>query len=112
MICFTDPAGRTGMWNGQPSAGKATKADLVSDVLRHEIAIGLLAAGANLPSEVQLMRRFAISRPTYREALRILESEGLIRVSRGMRGGARVLAPTPQWISATWASSCNCNLRP
>jgi len=95
--------GTDSMWNGEPLGGgpeaKATKADLVAEVLRHEIATGLRRVGASLPSEAQIMERFAISRPTYREALRILESEGLIRVGRGARGGARVLAPAPQWIA-------------
>jgi len=34
-----------------------------------------------------------VSRPTFREALRILQSESLITIRRGSRGGARVNAP-------------------
>ena len=40
------------------------------------------------------MEQFTISRPTLREAFRILESEGLITVRRGARGGARVMEPS------------------
>ena len=46
-----------------------------------------------LPPETALMEDFNISRPTLREAFRILESEGLITVRRGARGGARVQVP-------------------
>ena len=48
-----------------------------------------------LPSEATLMAQFGVSRPTLREAFRVLESEQLIRVMRGARGGARVLKPDP-----------------
>ena len=39
------------------------------------------------------MEQFGVSRPTLREAFRILEAETLISVRRGSRGGARVVAP-------------------
>jgi DNA-binding FadR family transcriptional regulator len=39
-----------------------------------------------------LQSEFAISRPTMREALRLLEAESLIRISRGKHGGASVKA--------------------
>jgi DNA-binding FadR family transcriptional regulator len=75
------------------------KADLVADVLRHEIAVGIYPAGSELPSEGRLSARFGVSRPSSREALRVLESEGLIRVARGARGGAKVLLPSLDAIS-------------
>lgn len=67
--------------------------ELVADALRKRIVRGDLKEGQSLNSETQLMKQFAISRPTMREAVRILESESLITVSRGSRGGAVVSKP-------------------
>jgi GntR family transcriptional repressor for pyruvate dehydrogenase complex len=64
---------------------------LVADALRTQIANGELAPGARLPAEAELLRQFGVSRPTLREALRVVESEGLIRLGRGARSGATVL---------------------
>lgn len=65
-------------------------ADRVASVLRREIVTGELRVGDRLQSERVLQEQFDISRPTLREALRILESESLIKVSRGPHGGAYV----------------------
>jgi DNA-binding FadR family transcriptional regulator len=69
-------------------------AELVAQQLRRQIIRGDLHEGAALPSEAVLMKRFGVSRPTLREAFRVLESEGLIRVRRGAHGGARVQVPS------------------
>jgi GntR family transcriptional regulator, transcriptional repressor for pyruvate dehydrogenase complex len=68
-------------------------AELVSRELRNQIVRGALKEGDSLAAEGELMTRFGVSRPTLREAIRILESEGLITISRGARGGASVLSP-------------------
>ncbi|MET9089695.1 GntR family transcriptional regulator, partial [Streptomyces sp. NPDC004237] len=68
-------------------------AELVAARLRRMIVRGELAEGESLPSETALMEQFAVSRPTLREAFRVLESESLINVRRGARGGARVQIP-------------------
>ncbi len=68
-------------------------AQLVADNLRRRIVTGELATGDPLPNETALMEMFQVSRPTLREALRILENEALIVVKRGAHGGARVQLP-------------------
>jgi len=68
-------------------------AELVAAELRRKIVRGELAEGDALPSEAALMAEFAVSRPTLREAFRVLESESLISIRRGARGGARVQPP-------------------
>jgi DNA-binding FadR family transcriptional regulator len=68
-------------------------AELVASHLRRQIVRGELHEGDALPPETILMEQFGVSRPTLREAFRILESEALISVRRGARGGARVHPP-------------------
>ncbi|MGD0603404.1 MAG: FadR/GntR family transcriptional regulator [Streptosporangiaceae bacterium] len=71
-----------------PKAG-----EMVAAQLRRQIVLGELKEGDQLPSESVLMEQFGVSRPTLREAFRILEAEGAINVRRGVRGGARVQVP-------------------
>ena len=77
--------------------GKAVRvpkaAELVAADLRRQIIRGELAEGDALPPESELMRQFAVSRPTLREAFRVLESESLLTIQRGAQGGPRVQAP-------------------
>jgi DNA-binding FadR family transcriptional regulator len=69
-------------------------AEVIADTLRTRIARGELRAGDALPGEADLIKQFGVSRPTLREALRILEAQALIVVARGARGGARVQLPS------------------
>jgi len=77
-------------------------AELVAAELRRKIVRGELAEGDALPSEAVLMAEFAVSRPTLREAFRVLESESLISIRRGARGGARVQVPDGN-VAASYA---------
>lgn len=69
---------------------------LVAGRLRDQIASGKLKPGSMLLPESKLLEIFKVSRPTLREALRILEAESLIGIGRGMRSGALVLGPSIQ----------------
>ena len=66
-------------------------AELVAGQIRRQIIRGDIEEGDALLPESELMSQFGVSRPTLREAFRILESESLITVTRGARGGARLL---------------------
>ena len=68
-------------------------AEVLADHIRSQIIRGELQEGDFLPPESQLMTTLNISRPTLREAFRILEAENLISVVRGSRSGARVHVP-------------------
>src|SRR5690242_1801493 len=65
-------------------------AELVADTLRRRIITGEYARDELLPSETALMEHFNVARTTVRDAVRILESEGLLVVRRGANGGGRV----------------------
>jgi len=57
--------------------------ELVRRRLASDIASGSLAAGALLPSEVDLASRFQVSRVTVRRALALLKADGLVGSRQG-----------------------------
>ena len=78
-------------------------ADVVADRIRDLIIDGKLADGDRLPPLDALLEEFSISGPSMREALRVLESEGLITVQRGSVGGSVVHRPEPRTAAYTIA---------
>ncbi len=68
--------------------------ELVADEIRRRIIRGELKEGDNLPVESELCETFRVSRPTLREAFRILEAEDLISIRRGARKGPVVRTPS------------------
>ncbi len=66
----------------------------ISTQLEADIASGKFAAGVRLPSEVQLVKQFTVSRPTIGRALRDLEAKGLIERRAG--SGTYVRSTTAQ----------------
>jgi DNA-binding FadR family transcriptional regulator len=60
----------------------------IAEALRRDII-----AGRPVDRTPALMARFGVSRPTLREAFRVLESERLIEVRHGSRNGVRALRP-------------------
>jgi GntR family transcriptional repressor for pyruvate dehydrogenase complex len=74
-----------------------------SDVLAHELRERILSGdfeeGTPLPPERELVTQTRMSRTTVREALRILEVQGLIRIRAGRAGGAFVQRPGNESIA-------------
>ncbi len=60
--------------------------------IRGEISSGKLRPGDRLPPETDLARSLGVSRPTVREALKVLESQNVLRSSTGPTGGTYVEA--------------------
>jgi DNA-binding FadR family transcriptional regulator len=74
-------------------------AELVAGTLRRMIVDGQLQDGDFLPFESEMMAHFQVSRPTLREAVRVLESDRLVEVRRGSRTGAKVRVPGPEVVA-------------
>jgi len=65
--------------------------DILADDLRERILRGDFPEETALPPERELVKQTQMSRATVREALRILEVQGLVRVKTGRAGGAYVI---------------------
>ncbi|QII07322.1 FadR family transcriptional regulator [Rhodococcoides fascians A25f] len=86
------------MWRSEgPAAAAEVRVPKASERIAHrlrgQIVRGEIEPGQMLPPEKTLMVQLGVSRPTLREAFRILESEGLITVVTGSRGGPRARLP-------------------
>ncbi len=68
-------------------------AEAVADSIRELILRGEFCDGERLPRVESLTERFGVAATAVREAVRILETEGLVVVRRGSRGGAIVRRP-------------------
>ena len=71
-------------------------AELIAAQVRDDILTGRLKEGDVLANQERLFSEYQVSPPALREAMRILETDGLITVRRGNVGGAVVHVPTPQ----------------
>ena len=74
-------------------------AEVLADELRTQIIRGGKPAGTQLTTEAELIEEHGFSRGTVREALRLLEAEGLIAIRRGPRGGVSVAQPDLSQVS-------------
>jgi GntR family transcriptional repressor for pyruvate dehydrogenase complex len=84
----------------ETSAGRRVRlprmAEVVADSLRASILSGELTV---VPRLEDLIEQFNVGPPAVREAMRILETEGLVTVRRGNVGGADVHLPTDDRVS-------------
>ncbi|BCJ53397.1 GntR family transcriptional regulator [Actinoplanes sp. NBRC 14428] len=69
--------------NQEPESDKRLPSRRIADDLRASIESGDLASGAKLPSERDLAARYGTARNTAREAISILQGEGLVVAQHG-----------------------------
>jgi len=80
------------------AARSSSTSHVVAERIRSFVAGEQLKPGDRLGREEDLAREFGVSRPTLREALRLLSSEHLVRASKGPGGGIFVAATPEQGI--------------
>jgi GntR family transcriptional regulator, transcriptional repressor for pyruvate dehydrogenase complex len=83
----------------EPLGGPPKASELLAQQLRNHILGHGLPPGTRLPSERELTESRHLSRASVREALRLLEAEGLVTIKRGPRGGVTVRHPDPSSMS-------------
>lgn len=76
----------------QPVNAGRVSAEIVEQI-KAAIRAGRLSSGDRLPPERELTELFGVSRVTVRDALRVLEANGLVEIRVGAGGGAFVTAP-------------------
>jgi GntR family transcriptional repressor for pyruvate dehydrogenase complex len=92
-------ADQTGALGSYSPAGHAGLSAMnITDQLRETI-LSDLSDGKPLGSEDELVLRFGVSRPTLRQAIRILQAEGLVTVRRGLHGGMFVRIPSTDTVA-------------
>jgi DNA-binding FadR family transcriptional regulator len=70
-----------------------SKSEYVAQRLLDRIVTANLAPGSSFGTEADLLQQFDVSRPTLREGLRILESQGVLALRPGPKGGIIVTKP-------------------
>ena len=75
--------------------------DVLADILRERILAGDFPEDTALPAERDLVAQARMSRTTVREALRILEAQGFVRIKTGRAGGAFVRMPGDESVASS-----------
>jgi GntR family transcriptional repressor for pyruvate dehydrogenase complex len=73
--------------------------EVIANTIQKQIITRGLKPGDTLPSESELMEQFGAGKHSVREALRVLETQGLITVQQGSRKGPIITRPPKSLVS-------------
>jgi len=73
--------------------------EAIARQIEEQIHRGELRPGDMLHSEAELMKEFRVARNTVREALRMLEASGLVKIRQGSRGGTVITGLSNEFVS-------------
>ena len=76
-----------------------SKAEHVAQQLLERIIAAKLKPGSSFATEAELLSQFNVSRPTLRESLKLLESQGVLELRPGPRGGIIVREPSTDLLA-------------
>ena len=76
--------------SSEPAAPRLSRPARVAEAIKDWVVEQGLNAGDRLPNEAELIERFGMAKGTIREAMRILEAQGLIKTRTGPGGGSFV----------------------
>lgn len=82
----------------------AKRFEALANVLREQILSGQIALGSLLPNERELVKQSGLSRGSVREALRVLEAEGLIATKIGRSNGRYAIRPSAEHVRTSLGS--------
>jgi GntR family transcriptional repressor for pyruvate dehydrogenase complex len=83
----------------EPISVSISKSEQVARLLLERIIEGEVPPGLSIGTETELQQQFQVSRPTLRESLRILESQGVLTLRPGPRGGIMVNTPSVDFVA-------------
>ena len=85
--------------SSRPAAAYLSKSQQVAQELLARIADADLDVGLTFATEAELLRQFKVSRPTLREGIRILESQGILEQRPGPGGGIVIRRPSLDMVA-------------
>lgn len=85
--------------HGVAGLNPAKTSEIVARRIADEIVRKQMVPGDRLPAETEMMGSFDVGRSTIREALRLLETRGVLVIKRGPGGGPVVRRPRPEDLS-------------
>lgn len=80
----------------EPKAAEITASRIVDNMVNDRLGVG-----DKLPTEPEMLERYAVSRESLREALRLLEIQGIIDIKRGPGGGPFVAPLNSGYLART-----------